>query len=119
MGLKNEDNEYIKYLILNHSKKELMQNKNTPIELIILMEADLLDETGALSIVWDCMAEGAQEIQSFEKTYKHIKDKSCKILDINPMVTKPGKEIWKKKQTLVKEFIIQLKYDLCDKEVLE
>lgn len=32
------------------------------------MEADLLDETGALSIVWDCMIERSKEKQTFEKT---------------------------------------------------
>jgi uncharacterized protein len=117
MELMKENNDFVKYLIMNHSKKELMKNKDTPIELLILMEADLLDETGALSIVWDCMAEGAQEIQNFEKTYEHIKDKSCKILNTNPMITEPGKEIWKNKQRIVKEFCEQLYNDLYNQEI--
>ncbi len=115
--LKNEDIEFIKYLIRNHSKKEIMQDCNIPIELIILMEADLLDETGALSIVWDCMAEGSQDKQSFIKTLEHIKEKSCKILDRNPMVTKVGKEMWEIKQKIVKEFTEQLSYDLCTNDI--
>jgi uncharacterized protein len=107
-----DEKEFIKYLIGNHSKKELLGNDDTPIELIILMEADILDETGALSIVWDCMAEGSQEEQSFLKTYKHIREKSFKILEKNPMVTQKAKEIWKRKQELVKEFCEQLINDL-------
>lgn len=86
--------------------------EGTPLELIILMEADLLDETGPLSIVWDCMMEGAQEIQSFKKTYDHIINYSYKILNKNLMVTAKGKEYWESKQKLVHEFVMQLSYDL-------
>jgi uncharacterized protein len=50
-------NHFVVFLVKNHSNKQLMTAKGTPLELILLMEADLLDETGALSIVWDCMME--------------------------------------------------------------
>lgn len=89
-----------------------MTSKDIPLELLLLMEADLLDETGALSIVWDCMSEGAQEIQSFEKTYDHIMKFSYKILKSNPMVTELGKKFWKDKQNLIELFSEQLSFDL-------
>jgi uncharacterized protein len=76
------------------------------------MEADLLDETGALSIVWDCMMEGEAQIQTFEKTYNHIMNYSYKSLKENPMVTDKAKQYWESKQNLVKEFIEQLAFDL-------
>lgn len=104
--------DFISYLIENHSRKDLMFLEDTPLELIILMEADLLDETGALSIVWDCMMEGAQELQSYEKTYAHIAEYSGNMLDQNPMFTEKAKKIWESKQTLLREFIAQLAYDL-------
>jgi uncharacterized protein len=104
--------EFISYLIRSHAKKELMANIETPLELIILMEADMLDETGALSIVFDCMAEGVQEQKSYNKTYKHIQKYSVRILETNPMITETAKRIWRKKQELVKEFIQQLAYDI-------
>jgi uncharacterized protein len=110
--LTREKSEFISFLISNHSNKELMFEEGTPLELIILMEADLLDETGALSIVWDCMMEGGQDEQSFIKTYCHIKKYSGKILESNPMFTTKAKEIWREKQKLVEEFIRQLGYDL-------
>lgn len=103
---------FVVYLVQNHSKKSLLKIGMIPRELIVLMEADLLDETGALSIVWDCMMEGAQKIQTFEKTYEHISLFSGNILLENPMITEEGKKYWSNKQKLVKEFIQQLALDL-------
>ena len=44
-------------LVVQHQARERMQDPDTPIELVILMEADMLDERGALGILWDAMAE--------------------------------------------------------------
>lgn len=103
---------FIVYLVRNHSKKDLMTSKDIPLELLLLMEADLLDETGALSIVWDCMTEGSQEVQSFEKTYNHIIKFSGQLLKSDPMVTELGKKFWKDKQNLIELFTKQLSFDL-------
>lgn len=109
------DSEFISlvaYLVRSHSNKELMTVSDTPLELILLMEADLLDETGALSVVWDCMMEGSEQIQTFDKTYNHIMNYSYKSLNVNPMVTAKSKAFWESKQNLMKEFIDQLSFDL-------
>ena len=109
------DNQFINKVtnvILNHSKKELLNRKDIDFELILLMEADLLDETGALSIVWDCMMEGSEDEQSFIKTYNHIKEYSSDIINENPMVSETAKNIWEEKQKLTKSFINSLEYDL-------
>jgi uncharacterized protein len=89
-----------------------MKEKDTPIELILLMEADILDETGAMMIAWDCMSEGAQEGQSYKKTFERIFEKSYKMTTENPMITKKAKMYWEKKQKLIREFIEQYRYDL-------
>jgi uncharacterized protein len=86
--------------------------KDTPIELILLMEADILDETGAMGIVWDCMAEGGKDEQSYEKTYQHIYEKSYAIKNSFPMVTEKAKQFWKEKQDFVEEFKKRYSYDL-------
>lgn len=104
--------EFVTYLVNNHSSKELLYQKDTPIELITLIEADLLDETGALSIMWDCMMEGAQEIQTFEKTFNHILNYSYKSMNKNPMVTSRARQFWNDKQVLTKEFIKHLSFDI-------
>ena len=111
-----EKQAFISYLIQNHSQKSLFDVGGTPLELIILMEADLLDETGAMSIVWDCMAEGGQDEQSFAKTYNKINSFSHKTLNANPMKTAKAKEFWVKKQALLQEFLDHLAVDLAIKE---
>ena len=107
-----QDKQFIAYLIQNHSNKSMLHDDDIPLELVLLIEADLLDEAGALSIVWDCMMEGGEAIQSFTKTYEHIKNYSGKILRENPMVTEKGKLSWEQKQTLTTEFIKQLAFDI-------
>ena len=112
-GYDSQQRDFIAHLIRNHSNKRLLDEEDTPMELVILMEADLLDETGAMSIVWDCMMEGAQAEQSFEKTYRHMVAHSSKMLNRNPMKTAIAKEYWASKQTLLREFMRQLALDLA------
>lgn len=112
-GLFEGKRERIAHLIRNHSSKRLLNQPDTPLELVILMEADLLDETGALAILWDCMDEGAKAGQSFEKTYGRIAEFSGKFLHENPMQTAPGKAFWAEKQRLMREFLHQLAVDLA------
>ena len=104
--------DFTTYLIRSHSQKALLNSEGTPLELVLLMEADLLDETGAMSIVWDCMAEGGQTEQSFAKTYQHILRCSAKCLANNPMRTEKARAIWGDKQALVREFLRHLARDL-------
>ena len=111
-GICEEKRQFISYLIANHSDKNMLQSNETPLELIILMEADLLDETGALAIIWDSMMEGSKTEQSFTQTYEHIKNHSAEILVNNPMVTDDGKYFWDEKQRIVKDFIKQLALDI-------
>ncbi|MCL2058613.1 MAG: hypothetical protein FWH01_06090 [Oscillospiraceae bacterium] len=112
-GLACGNYDFTRYLISNHSNKYMMDDGDTPTELVTLMEADLLDETGAMSIVWDCMMEGGQDEQSFLKTYRHMESFSGDMLENNPMKTKKAREIWAGKQDLYREFLRHLAYDLA------
>ena len=111
-GIANDRAAFIADVIRCHSNKALLEAADTPTELILLMEADLLDETGALGIVWDCMTEGAQAEQSFAKTAAHIERYSAGILSYDPMRTAAGKAHWEEKQRLVREFMARLAVDL-------
>lgn len=112
----NYDKEFmdeVNYLILNHSNKHLLYEKDTNIDLILLMEADLLDDTGALGIILDIMVEHAKNPNcDFKDCYKHIYDYSVRIMKDNPMVTKIASMYWEKKKNLVNDFVNHLKVDL-------
>ncbi|MDR1688686.1 MAG: HD domain-containing protein [Clostridiales bacterium] len=104
--------EFVSYLVENHSRKNLLEDPHTPLELILLVEADLLDETGALSIVFDCLAEAGKPEANYFSTYNHVKNFSAKDPANNPMKTAKAKEFWGSKQKLISEFVNHLEFDL-------
>ncbi len=82
-------------------------------ETYIMMDADELDEVGALTIVWDSMATAIKEDPSFEKSYQRItryfkqleqKQNKC-YFDIT-------KEIYRNRLQVIRQFIIDLEYEL-------
>ncbi len=99
-------------LILMHSNKALLCNPETPIELVVLMEADLLDEEGALGIVFDLLAEGYKKPESYTSVFQEIMLHSAHILEQNYMVTPLAKKYWDEKKTFIEKFIKDLKFDL-------
>lgn len=75
------------------------------------MEADLLDEEGAMGIVWDCMTLGNAHVNSYGNAYTHIMESSNKP-EPNPMVTPRAIQIWEHKKKIAAEFAEELKEDL-------
>ncbi len=106
-----EFREKVERLIYAHSNKALLKEKNIGLELILLMEADLLDEEGAMGIVWDCMSMGNIHASSYAAAYYHIMENSNKE-EPNPMVTERAKVFWEKKKQVVSEFAEILAEDL-------
>lgn len=103
--------EQVERFIYAHSNKSLLYNKDTSLELILLLEADLLDEEGAMGIVWDCMAMGNVHAKSYAAAYYHIMENSNKV-GPNPMVTEKARMFWEKKKQIVAEFADILAEDL-------
>lgn len=99
-------------IIALHSDKTLLQQSSTPLELILLLEADLLDEEGALGIAWDLMGEGAGYPDCFERALRAVEGHSGHILHQEYMVTPLAKKYWKEKQELVRGFLHALSEDL-------
>lgn len=104
--------ETVSQLILVHSEKDRLYLKESPIELVVLLEADLLDEEGALGLVFDLLAEGFQEPDSYETVFNEIMIHSAHILDQDGMVTPLAKKFWNEKKHLIEQFIEKLKSDL-------
>ena len=76
------------------------------------MEADLLDEEGALGIAWDLMARGIDNPLSYYDAIHVLNEHSAHILNQNYMLTPKAKAYWEEKKQFVKEFIEQMEKDL-------
>lgn len=100
-------------LIAGHQQRDLLQTGQTTIEHIILMEADMLDERGALGIVWDAMAEGSKTDQSYLWTLERFKTRKLyRRPERNPMYTELARAFWAEKQNLHMNFVLALERDL-------
>ena len=96
-----------------HSEKHRMREpENLTPEQLLLMEADLLDEEGAMSICWDGLAAGMEQIDSYEQLYAKTA-RSLPGKKVNPMVTKEARAIWQKKAELIEMYVTQLQEDIA------
>lgn len=107
------------HCVENHSDKELLKIPNQPIELVLLLEADLLDEEGCMAVVWDLLALGNLGPTDYKDALETLNVHSAHILKQDYMFTPIAKKIWKNKQNYVKNFINNLKKDLFIEEVYD
>lgn len=115
IGYPTEKTDFICDLIARHSDKEALQREDTPLELVLLMEADLFDDTGAHGIVMDVWIQATKEDVSFESILEHIKKFSLKQMQVNPMRTEKARRIWEEKKELTNRFVESLTVDLYGK----
>lgn len=59
-------------IILRHTDKDSQEDFS--LECRIVMDADLLDEVGAIGILWDSMATACEDEASYKKAYYRIKN---------------------------------------------
>ncbi len=104
--------DFICDLIARHSDKKRMY-EDIPVELILLMEADLLDDTGAQGLVMDVWLEAVcEENVTFESILGHMERFTLRIMQENPMRTDEGIRIWKEKKALTEAFVEAYREDL-------
>ena len=96
--------------ILNHNDRSLLA-AGTPINTLVMMEADNIDEKGAMALLWDAMAEGATEHPTYRKTLLRIKH-HYERREKNVMVTATARKYWEEKQEAVRAFIETLELDM-------
>ncbi|MCR4955294.1 MAG: HD domain-containing protein [Lachnospiraceae bacterium] len=105
-----EGQDYIAWIIAHHTEKWRLGTEDATPELSILMEADMMDEEGAMRVAWDNMAAavcGAESFrESLERTEKYWKK------EFDPMVTPLAKQYWKQKQEFVEAYISNMRMDL-------
>ena len=112
--VEEEKKEKILNLIRLHSRKDLMFLEDTPMELVILMEADLMDDMGASGLVMDAWINTRmnQDETSFDTIFEHMQKYTQAQQQAEPMRTAPAKRFWREKQELVQEFMRQFARDL-------
>ena len=115
IGYPSEKANFICDLIARHSDKEALHSEDSPLELVLLMEADLFDDTGAHGIVMDAWIQATKEEVSFESILEHIKKFSWRQMQVNPMRTGKARRIWEEKKELTNKFVESLTVDLYGK----
>lgn len=72
IGIEPEKIKRIGEIILIHDDKDT--EKDLSLECQVVMDADLLDEVGAVSVLWDSMATACEENANYKKAYYRIKE---------------------------------------------
>lgn len=99
-------------MVYKHSDKTYLDQPDNDLYFQLLLEADHLDETGAMSIVWDVLASMNAPEPSLSDTAAHIARYTLKMLHEFPMRTPAGIRFWREKQHLVTDFYQLLIMDL-------
>ena len=100
--------------IINHNDRSLLA-PTTPMNTLVLMEADNIDEKGAMALLWDAMAEGTTERPTYRKTLLRIKH-HYERREKNIMITATARRYWEEKQEAVRAFIETLELDMDMRE---
>ncbi|MBP5489839.1 MAG: NUDIX domain-containing protein [Lachnospiraceae bacterium] len=112
-GFDEERTEYIAGLVGAHSDKWRMREPDIDRNLLMLMEADYLDDMGVLGLVMDTLIVRARnEKATFYDCYNHFSRYTHPMMYDSPMVTPEGKALWNEKTELVERFMEQYKRDI-------
>ena len=106
--------DYVCSLVEQHSDKYRMKKEKLDPGLLMLMEADLLDDMGAQGIVMDCMiTESRNQDARFEDCLDHVTRYTLRQQEEdNPMVSPEGIAFWDEKTKLAREFVEALRRDV-------
>ena len=98
-------------IILLHNDKDT--EKDLSLECKIVMDADLLDEVGALGIMWDCMATALEDEASYKRAYYRIKEYyRINKPKIRRCKTDAGRAEYTKRMQAIEAYIYQLEKEL-------
>lgn len=111
IGFDPEKISRIGEIIRIHEDKDTTEELS--LECQVVMDADLLDEVGAVSVVWDSMATACEDEASYKKAYYRIKNfykgnrpkiRRCK--------TEAARLEYSRRMKLLEDFIFQLEKEL-------
>ena len=112
-GYAPERAEYIAGLVGAHSEKWRMHDPAIDRNLLMLMEADLLDDMGLLGIVMDTMIVRARKAEAtFYDCYNHYERYTHPMQHDCPLVTPEAKALWDEKTESTDRFMEQYRKDI-------
>lgn len=112
-GYDPERAEYIAGLVGSHSEKWRMHDPDIDRNLLMLMEADLLDDMGLLGIVMDTLIVRARKTDAtFYDCYNHYESYTHPMQYDCPVVTKEAKALWDIKTESTDRFVEEFRKDI-------
>ncbi len=111
IGVDQETITRVGEIVMLHADKD--SEKNLNLECRIVMDADLLDEVGAVGIMWDCMAIALEDEASYKRAYYRIKDYYRRNKPkIRRCKTDAGRTEYMKRMNLIDGYLSQLEKEL-------
>lgn len=111
-GFHREKTKRIMMAIGLHSSKELPENA-LAIEEKIIIDADLLDELGAMCVLWDAMDAGITKNSSYDQLYEQILERQEeRKKGIKNMKTGEGRRLYQERLDFLGSFLQNLLYEL-------
>ena len=111
IGLDPEKISRIGEIIRIHEDKDTTEELS--LECQVVMDADLLDEVGTVSIIWDAMATACEDEASYKKAYYRIKNYYRKNKPkIRRCKTDAARAEWTKRMQLLETYLTQLEKEL-------
>jgi len=99
-------------VILAHSDKKLDCSLLTK-EQMVLMDADLLDEAGAMRVLWECFMEAGKSQYDYVSAYKEIVKSYYELADdFAHLHTEEGKRLHLEMQDYIRRFVEGLRTEL-------
>lgn len=98
-------------IIMRHEDKDT--EADLSIECKIVMDADLLDEVGAVGVLWDAMATAGEDDPTYKKAYYRIKNYyRINKPKIRRCKTDTARAEYTKRMQMIENYIYQLEKEL-------
>jgi uncharacterized protein len=98
--------------VRTHNKRQ-GSKEDLPIENLIVMDADLLDEVGVTTLVWDAMAAATEDKPSYNRVIEKDREYFEKAKErANQLKTKTGMKLYNERIAMWEKCLSHFRYEL-------